>query len=946
MELIEALAQEPTGQGRARVLREHRDRWDGTLVYRLYEEVVRLARIDLLQAERLARAAKWLAEQLADAAARAVSLRAMGHVAMFQGRHRDAVRHYYAALRLYRAHGNDVDIARTLNGALQSLSSLGRYQEAFAASTEAGAIFARHGNRLGLARLDTNMGNILYRQDRFEEALALYEHARDHLAHIGEPEDLAAVLSNMAMVYISLNDFERALETYREARDFCERHAMPLLLLQADYNIAYLYYLRGEYTTAIDLYRAAQDACEHLGDTYHSALCDMDRSEMYLELNLSDEAGMLGERALKLFGALGMAYEMGKAVTNVAIATSTRGDLDRSLELFARARRLFDREQNQVWIALVDFYEALVLFQNGQYRRVRRLCQRALEQFARVNAPGRQARCELLLARLELEMGNLPKAEEACDAAFAQLASAATPNLTYQAHFVRGLIRDARGDTAGALQALQAAHADLEQLRTHLHAEGLKVAFLADKLAVYESLVTTCLALGPEQDHKNAAFGYIEQAKSRSLADLIAFRAATLEPHVSGAESEDVSRLRHELNWHYRQLEFEEVNREKRSPERLAALRDRTASLEKQLSRSLDALRRTDAEFAALQSGAADPLEEIRASLAPATILLEFYHARGRYYVCVLTRDALDVVELCEGEEIRKRISLLQFQLLKFRLQPAYLEQFGERLAAATESHLRALYLALIAPIRERLRADHLVIVPHDLLHTLPFHALIGGDGRSLIDEFTVSYAPSATVYRLCREKDPRPDGEPLVMGLPDELAPAILDEVHAVARILPDARVLIDTEATLEQLRARGPSSRLVHIATHGFFRSDNPMFSSIRLGSGPLCVYDLYELRLAADLVTLSGCSTGLNAVVGGDEILGLVRGLLYAGARSVLLTLWDAHDRSTAEFMATFYQRLKSGLPKARALQQTMYEIREQYRHPFYWAPFSLMGDALQN
>ena len=90
------------------------------------------------------------------------------------------------------------------------------------------------------------------------------------------------------------------------------------------------------------------------------------------------------------------------------------------------------------------------------------------------------------------------------------------------------------------------------------------------------------------------------------------------------------------------------------------------------------------------------------------------------------------------------------------------------------------------------------------------------------------------------------------------------------------------------------------MHIATHGMFRRDNPMFSSIRLGDGPLSVYDLYELRLSAELVTLSGCGTGLSGVVGGDEQLGLVRGLLYAGARGVLLTLWDAYDSSTADFM----------------------------------------------
>jgi CHAT domain-containing protein len=147
--------------------------------------------------------------------------------------------------------------------------------------------------------------------------------------------------------------------------------------------------------------------------------------------------------------------------------------------------------------------------------------------------------------------------------------------------------------------------------------------------------------------------------------------------------------------------------------------------------------------------------------------------------------------------------------------------------------------------------------------------------------------------------------------------------------------------EATAGQLQRHGAESRFVHVATHGMFRRDNPMFSSIRLGDGPLSVYDLFELRLPAELVTLSGCGTGLSVVVGGDEQLGLVRGLLYAGARAVLLTLWDVDDSSTADFMKEFYGRLQNGWSKARAVQEGMRELRHRYPHPFYWAPFALIG-----
>ena len=178
-------------------------------------------------------------------------------------------------------------------------------------------------------------------------------------------------------------------------------------------------------------------------------------------------------------------------------------------------------------------------------------------------------------------------------------------------------------------------------------------------------------------------------------------------------------------------------------------------------------------------------------------------------------------------------------------------------------------------------------------------------------------------------------------MGVPDPSAPHILDEVEAVSSVLSNAEVFTGAEATLEVLREKGAHCRFIHIATHGSFRQDNPMFSSISLGDSRLSLFDLYQLDLPSELVTLSGCGTGLNVVVGGDELLGLVRGLLYAGAQGVLVTLWDVNDQSTAEFMKLFYEHLKTNPSKARAVQYATAELRKKYPHPYYWAPFVLVG-----
>jgi CHAT domain-containing protein len=183
-------------------------------------------------------------------------------------------------------------------------------------------------------------------------------------------------------------------------------------------------------------------------------------------------------------------------------------------------------------------------------------------------------------------------------------------------------------------------------------------------------------------------------------------------------------------------------------------------------------------------------------------------------------------------------------------------------------------------------------------------------------------------------------------LGVHDDRAPWIRREILSVAEVLPDAQIRLGGHASANVLKAVGPSSRFIHIATHGVFRRDNPMFSCVRLADSYLNIYDLYQLNLPAELLTLSGCGTGLSVVAGGDELLGLVRGLLSAGAQSLLLSLWDVHDRTTAQLMTSFYSELQVHGDKGVALRQTMLELRRTHSHPYYWAPFVLIGKSLHS
>jgi CHAT domain-containing protein len=336
-------------------------------------------------------------------------------------------------------------------------------------------------------------------------------------------------------------------------------------------------------------------------------------------------------------------------------------------------------------------------------------------------------------------------------------------------------------------------------------------------------------------------------------------------------------------------------------------------------------------------------MQEIYECLSPNSALIEYFVVKDQFVAAIVTESTLEILPLTPVSRVASLVRMLRFQMSKFRLGSSYTRLFEQTLIESTHSHLRELHQELIAPLRDRLNAKHLTIVPHGILHYLPFHALFDGKNY-LIDEFLVSYAPSASIYELCCRRESRSSGAALILGVPDSRAPFIEKEVHTVAGALQGSRLVLGAEAGDEALRTSGAQSRMIHIATHGVFRQDNPMFSGIRLGASYLNLYDLYHLKLDAELVTLSGCATGLNVIAAGDELLGLVRGFLYAGTQSVLLTLWDVNDQSTSQFMASFYSRLASAETRGAAFQGAVRALRESYPHPYFWAPFVLIGKAL--
>ena len=904
----------------------------------LTDRVRQEVHVSTAQAQRLADVAIVVAESTSNQLGLAKSLRAKANALYAQDQHAQAVEMHARAIALFEEIGDKEELARTLSGSIQPLLLLGRYEEALTAAGRAREIFAEQKNAWRLARLEINIGNIYQRQDRFEESLEHYQLAYDELLGHDDAEGLAAVLSNLSLCYISLNNFPKALELHQRARQHCMEKGMPILVAYADYNIAYLYFLRGEYGRSIQMLREAAAGAKRVGDPYQSALCDLDLAEIYLEINLSAEAVELAHVANQGFDRLGFGYEAAKALAFAAIGVSRQGQAFEGLQLFRQSREMFARDKNLVWPSLIDLYEALVLFNEGRLFEARTLCAGAREFFVKSSMARKAILAELLLARIALRLNDTPTARQHCESALRELSSMELPMLLYQTHFLLGEIARAEKNDAEAYDAYSRARGALEALRGSLRGEELKIAFFDNKLELYEHLVDLCLHRG---DRLEEAFGYIEQAKSRSLMDLLTQPVSVVEKDDGQSELvRSIRTLREELNWYYNLIEREQLRPEENSPARIETLEKQARTRESALLRALQDATVAEVDQAGLQSPTHVPLEQIRAALAPETTLVEYFCAQDHVLACVLTREDLQIVPVTLQSRVQTILQRLQFQLSKFRLDPQYVATFQDSLLEATQAHLKSLYDELLAPIRPLLQAKHVVFVPHGLLHYVPMHALYDGESY-LIDDLAISYAPSASIYSICRNLPEKTSGTSLIFGIADAQAPSILDEVQALSSLLPNAKLFVGDKATEQALRENGATSRTIHIATHGYFRQDNPMFSSIRLGGSYLSLYDLYHLNLSADLVVLSGCATGLNVVRPGDEQIGLIRGLLRAGAQSLVLSLWDVHDRSTQEFMVSFYTNMQQGLSKPLAMRAAMLELRGRSPHPYCWAPFLLIG-----
>jgi CHAT domain-containing protein len=353
----------------------------------------------------------------------------------------------------------------------------------------------------------------------------------------------------------------------------------------------------------------------------------------------------------------------------------------------------------------------------------------------------------------------------------------------------------------------------------------------------------------------------------------------------------------------------------------------------------LERVRKDNVEQASLMSVEPVTVAELQALLPEDTALVEYLVSRNATFAWVVTRSSIRVV----------RLSIPRDQVASsVRAFRRGIE--GQAPLPDAQSMATALHDQLWAPVRPHIKAGRVVVVPHDVLHYLPFGALRSPQGRWLVEDYTLSTLPSASVLRFLEAK--RAAAAPsavLAVGNPDLGTALELRYAEREARVVADhyagASVLVRQDATETRAKAMAGGARLLHFATHAELDERDPLASGLLLtpgggDDGRLEVREIFGLDLHARLVVLSACETGLGALSTGDELIGLQRAFLYAGTPAVITTLWKVDDRASYTLMREFYDRLEKA-DAAVSLQAAQRAAMKEFPHPFAWAAFGLTG-----
>jgi len=786
-----------------------------------------------------------------------------------------------------------------------------------------------------------------------------------------------------------LNDYARALECFEEglriANDIGDKSV-------AEFNsggLGLVYSNQANYHKALRYFYQAWRLSQETNNVEWQPSWLSDVAGVYKKLGDYDKAIELYEKAIaqaqRTSGETLVLYLVGA----IATAYKGKGDFVKALEYYESGVRIQTSEFQSEW--LIDMgviYQAL-----GQQDE-------AFEAYAKA----RQINKEFGYPRIEAialnQLGRLYGDLSEFDLSTAYLEQAleigqtiAEPPIVWESYvgLASNLEKQVRLEQSMHYYAL--AISEIDKVRSQLYSENYRAEFIVRHLEIYEKFINLLLRLhdeNPDKGYDRRAFNYAQERTASSMLDMLANNARLVSKGIDEAALARKSSIEKELQKIQSSIskEVSKDNLDQRILDslhvELTKIRNRHEEIREEILTNYPAYASLTGEAVTLT------IEEIQEKvLADDQVLLQYLLCEKESFLFILDKHSMTVERIgAPRVNIEKKI----VELTKPLRETASLTNIKFDLELARE-----LYDILVAPASKFLqKRQHLLIIPDGILYYLPFEALVTdvnqgttkkdiwyasyGDAEYLIERNPISYVPSVSVLQHLnkRQMTKQSDVELLAFGNPNyysisedekQLLSSLdwnfsplrysMDEISGIGKLFKNRRLLLGAEATEENVKSLSQNSNILHFSVHGLLDARQPLYSALVLSQdqdetedGFLQAYEIYNLDLNADLVTLSACETGLGRLQRGEGIIGLTRAFMYAGARSVMLSLWKVHDESTTEFMTAFYQNWrKKGVSHVEALRYTKLQLMKKtaemdgqkisYAHPFFWAPFVITG-----
>jgi CHAT domain-containing protein/Flp pilus assembly protein TadD len=809
------------------------------------------------------------------------------------------------------------------------------------------------------------LGDYAQAATRLKEALATAEEYGDRVTQ-------DTCLSNLSDVYMRQDDYSQALDYGRrwlamaralynqqnegQALDSKRSEGRALGFIGAVYREL------GDLAQALTYYQQSLSLAREINDRENTASMLSDLGTVYIELKAYNQALTAFQEALQII----------------------RQTKNRSLEIDALAGQAY------LYFAINNYPAALVT-------------QAQAVQLARdISTPSRQGTSLNALGFMQLRLSDLQAASRSFQDGLAIGARIQAPSIVWQARVGLAAICERQGAIDQAREHYQKAIEALERVRGRLGAEDERVGFFQNKVKFYKDLVATLMRLHVKDATKHydaEAFRFSERGRARAFLDLLGEAKnvdQAIDPDLlkrQEAIQAAISKLNTQLiDERSKQLDKQDMTKVKKLEEDLGK-----ADLEQ--ADWLRELRRRNRRYADLKYPEPLNLEEARRALDNQSLILAYSLGEQASFLFAVSHNGHLAAPLkASAGEIRDGVEKM-IAAITDRNNPSPDEY--RRQAAR-------LYQLLIRPAAKMLAGKReLIIIADDALQRLPFEALLGSPSAKgaaitssdprrwpyLVGQFAVSYAPSVSAWASLKDyhketgapqkafvayADPnynrqgQRQNDSIIASVTRSAGGERLElnqlrysryEVEEIARLFGEGetKLYLDDEASEENVKAEDRLSlyRIVHFSAHGLISETRPRFSGIVLAlpkagndgktaqeeDGLLSAYEIFNLKLNAELVTLSACETGLGKEVGGEGIMGLMRAFIYAGTPSVVVSLWRVDDESAADLMIGFYKYWQGGgkgkLSKAEALRRARLDAIKQGSLPYYWAPFILVG-----